>query len=91
MKKKVSKEMRSIFQSTAIFKCVINLSNGMHKVVRLTIDKVAQLTAAIRELRNSPWLTDRYMKFFDDMEVDYRLVSGCRIKNEQTGAILIEI
>lgn len=78
-------------RTTAIFKCVVTMSNGMHKIVRMTIDKVAQFAAAMRELRNSPWLTQRYERFFESIDVDWRQVKSCKFINERTMETLIEI
>lgn len=83
--------MSKIIRTTAVFKCVVTLSNGMHKIVRMTIDKVAQFAAAMRELRNSPWLTARYEKFFESIEVDFRQIKSCKFINERTMETLIEI
>ena len=80
-----------IVRTTAIFKCVVTMRNGAHKIVRMTNDKVARFCAAMRELRTSPWLTQRYEDFFRDLEVDFRQVLSCKFINERSGDVLIEI
>ena len=83
--------MNKIIRTTAVFKCVVTLRNGMHKIVRMTIDKVAQFAAAMRQIRESPWLTARYEQFFDSIDVDWRQIRSCKFINERTMETLIEI
>lgn len=83
--------MNKIVRTTAVFKCVVTLRNGMHKIVRMTIDKVAQFAAAMRQVRESPWLTARDEQFFDSIDVDWRQIRSCKFINERTMETLIGI
>jgi hypothetical protein len=83
----VKKELRT----TAIFKCVVTMKNGAHKIVRMAVDKVAKFAAAMRDLHASPWLSQRYKEFFDSMEIDFSEVSSCKFINERTGEELLTI
>lgn len=80
-----------MIRTTATFKCVVTLANGFHKIVRMSIDKVAKMRAALRQLKESPWLTKRYVDFFREMEISATEVMGCKFINESTGEVLIEI
>ena len=83
----ISRELRT----TAIFKCVVTLKSGAHKVVRMAVDKVARFAAAMRDLHTSPWLSSRYIDFFQSIGVDFREISSCKFINERTGETLITI
>ena len=78
-------------KTNCVFKCIVKMSNGMHKVVRMTIDKVATFAAAMRCLRECPWLTRRYEDFFSELGINYRNVESCRFINEWTGEELLSI
>ena len=77
-------------RTTAIFKCIVTLSNGTHRIVRVTIDKVAKIVAAIREL-SQPWLSDRYQQTFEQMGISPRDFVSCRFLNERTGEELLSL
>lgn len=85
--KRFSKECRT----TAIFKCIVTLKNGAHRILRMSIDKVARMTAAIRELRMSPFMRQRYVDFFEDYDINAYDVEACRFINERTGQVLLSI
>lgn len=80
-----------MIRTTAIFRCIVTLKNGLHKTVRMTVEKVAKMCAALHQLKESPWLTARYEQFFLEIGIDYRYVAGCKFINESTGETLIEI
>ena len=82
----ISRELRT----TAIFKCVVTLKSGAHKVVRMAVDKVARFAAAMRDLRTSPWLSQRYEEFFRSIEIDFREITSYKFINERTGDVLLE-
>ena len=62
----ISKELRT----TAIFKCIVTLKNGFHKTLRMQVNKVAQLVAALRQLKQMPWLNNRYESLFREYDID---------------------
>jgi len=74
-----------------MFKGIVTLKNGAHKIVRMTIDKVAQFAAAMKQLREMPWLTKRYEDFFNSLEIDSKQILSCRFFNERTGEELINL
>lgn len=78
-------------RTTAIFRCIVTLSNGFHKTVRMTIDKVARMAAAVRQLRDMPWLTDRYSEMFDELEINPKDFVSCKFINERTGESYLEL
>ena len=78
-------------KTNAIFKCIVTLSNGTHKIIRMAIDEVAKFCAAVRELRNSPWLIQRYTDFFRKIELNPNDFACCKFVNEYTGETLIEL
>ena len=78
-------------RTTAIFKCVVTLSNGMHKIVRMTIDKVAKLCTAFRQKKEMPWLQKRYDEFFGELGIRPNEFVSCRFINERTGEELLSL
>ncbi len=78
-------------KTNAIFKCVVTLSNGMHKVVRMAIDKVARMAAAVRQLKEQPWLTRRYDELFKELEILPEEFVSCKVINERTGEELLTL
>ena len=80
-----------MIKTTAIFRCVLTLSNGTHKIVRMTIDKVAQLCAAVRQLRDFSMLVERYERLFSEIGIHPEDFACCKFINERTGEVLIEI
>jgi len=77
-------------KTTAIFKCIVTLKNGLHKTVRMTVEKVTTFFTALRMLKESPWLTSRYEEFFREIGIDFRDISHCKFINERTRDVLIE-
>ena len=82
---------KRILRTTAIFRCIITMQDGFHKTVRMTVDKVAKMCSALKELRESPWLTRRYEDFFHEIGIDFRQVARCKFINERTNEVLLEI
>lgn len=77
-------------RTTAIFKCIVTLANGTHRIVRVTIDKVARIVSAVREL-GSPWLNDRCQQTFRQMGISPKDFVSCRFLNERTGEELLSL
>lgn len=78
-------------RNSAIFRCVVTLKNGFHKTLRLTIDKVAKMCAAVRQMRELPWLTERYEQFFEKYGIVPSEFSSAKFINERTGDELVSI
>lgn len=58
-----------MIRTTAIFRCVVTMKNGTHKIMRVTIDMVARITTAFREHQKS---------IFKDIDL---LIVGCDVLN----------
>ena len=67
------------------YRCVVTLSNGAHKIIRVTKDVMAKLVTAFRCQQRDPWLTKRYEQAFRDLELVPRMVSKLLFINEYTG------
>lgn len=80
---------RNFIKTDAIFKCIITLKSGMHRVIRMTIEKVAKLNATIRMQKEVGLLTKRYEDFMQQMELTAGDILSCRIINERTGRELL--
>lgn len=83
-----------IRRNSAIFRCVVTLKNGLHKTLRLTIDKVAKMCAAVRQMRELPelsWMNERYSQFFDKYGIVPSQFSAAKFINERTGEELVSI
>ena len=78
-------------RTTAIFKCIITLKNGAHKIVRMTIDKVASVTCAVRDLKNIGLVSKRHIEILKELEIQAYQIAGCRFINERTGQELLSL
>ena len=84
-------KQNKLFKTTAIFKCIITLKNGAHKIVRLTIDKVASVTCAVRDLKNVGIVSKRHVDLLRQLEIQAYQIAGCRFINERTGQELLSL
>lgn len=84
-------KQNKLFKTTAIFKCIITLKNGAHKIVRMTIDKVASVTCAVRDLKNVGIVSKRHIDLLKQLEIQAYQIAGCRFINERTGQELLSL
>lgn len=84
-------KQNKLFKTTAIFKCIITLKNGAHKIVRMTIDKVASVTCAVRDLKNIGLVSKRHIEILKELEIQAYQIAGCRFINERTGQELLSL
>lgn len=84
-------KQNKLFKTTAIFKCIITLKNGAHKIVRMTIDKVASVTCAVRDLKNVGIVSKRHVDLLRQLEIQAYQIAGCRFINERTGQELLSL
>ncbi len=84
-------KQNKLFKTTAIFKCIITLKNGAHKIVRMTIDKVASVTCAVRDLKNVGIVSKRHVDLLKQLEIQAYQIAGCRFINERTGQELLSL
>ena len=83
--------MNYIFKTTAVFKCIITLKSGAHRIIRMSIDKVAKFNAAIRQARYLGLLNRRYSEFLNDLELKAQEILSYRIINERTGEEFLSV
>lgn len=83
--------MNYIFKTTAVFKCIITLKSGAHRIIRMSIDKVAKFNAAIRQARDLGLLNRRYSEFLNDLELKAQEILSYRIINERTGEEFLSV
>ena len=84
-------KQNKLFKTTAIFKCIITLKNGAHKIVRMTIDKVASVACAVRDLKNIGLVSKRHIEILNELEIQAYQIAGCRFINERTGQELLSL
>lgn len=84
-------KQNKLFKTTAIFKCIITLKNGAHKIVRMTIDKVASVTCAVRDLKSIGLVSKRHIEILKKLEIQAYQIAGCRFINERTGQELLSL
>ncbi len=88
---KKNKKVNPLFKSSAIYKCIIKLGNGMHRTFRFTIDKVAKMYVAVRQMKDVGLHSARYREFFIELGLFGQTISECRFINEDTGEELLSI
>lgn len=79
------------FRTTAIFRCIVTLASGAHRIIRLSIDKVAIFNAAMRQFRDFGMLTERYATFLNELQLAASDIISCRVINERTSRELLTI
>jgi len=84
-------KQNKLFKTTAIFKCIITLKNGAHKTVRMTIDKVASVTCAVRDLKSIGLVSKRHIEILKELEIQAYQIAECRFINERTGQELLSL
>lgn len=67
------------------YKCIVTLTNGAHRIVRMTVDVMAKFITAFRERQRAPWLCKRYEEFFRSLELLPSQVKSLLFINEYTG------
>jgi hypothetical protein len=80
-----------VLRTTAIFRCIVTLKNGAHRIVRTTIDNVAKLNAALLQYRDFGLLNNRYSDFMKELGLAAYDVLSCKVINERTGQELMTI
>lgn len=73
-------------RTTAIFKCIVTLKSGAHRIIRMTIDKVAEFVNLFKEQQANVFNNESYL--FDLSEDEALLmasVAGAKFINERTG------
>ena len=83
--------MNKVFKTNAVFKCIITLKSGAHRIIRMTIDRVAKFNAAMLQQRQVGLLSRRYAEFMNELELAARDILSCRIINERTGHELLSL
>ena len=83
--------MNYIFKTTAVFKYIITLKSGAHRIIRMSIDKIAKFNAAIRQARDFGLLSRRYSEFLNDLELKAQEILSYRIINERTGEEFLSV
>ena len=84
-------EQNKLFKTTAIFKCILTLKNGSHKIVRMATDKVASVACAVRDLKNIGLVSKRHIEILKELEIQAYQIAGCRFINERTGQELLSL
>lgn len=75
-----------MIRTTAIFKCIVTLKSGAHRIIRMTIDKVAKFVNLFKEQQTNVFKDESYL--FDLSEDEALLmasVAGAKFINERTG------
>lgn len=83
--------MKKELKTTAMFKIVMTLKNGAHKILRMTIDKVAMLNAAIRQAKEYGMINNRYRDFLTAIGVELSKFHSCKVINERTGELFLAL
>ena len=74
---------KKLFTTTAIFRCVIKFKNGFHKTLRMTIDKVATLNAAIKQVTRLQKIRQLDRSIGDSLKQLYNY--RCQMTGEKVG------
>ena len=88
MKKKalsVKEMIKRMQQENVILRCIFKFKNGLHKHWRVTVDKVATLCVAFRQLKSVSLIQASYVEMFEQMEIDEPyLIDSIKIIDERT-------
>lgn len=78
-------------KTTAIFKAIVTLKSGAHRIVRVTIDKVATLVAALSSYKRYGILCDRHRNLLRQLELNVGDIKCAKFLNERTGEELLSV
>ena len=77
---------KKLFATTAIFKCIVTLKSGTHRIIRMTIDKVAKFVNLFKEQQTNVFNDESYLFFLsEDEALLMASVAGAKFINERTG------
>ena len=82
---------RKRIKTTCIFRCIVTLKNGGHKIMRMTIDKVAKFVRQYRDFQRSLFPRESKWDICDAEYVMFAQISEVRFVNEYTGEELLSI
>lgn len=68
-----------------IFKCIVTLTCGEHRVKRFNRDMVEKLSYAFRCKQRDPWLNERNANTFRQLSLQPKTVKELLFINEYTG------
>lgn len=80
-----------VVRENDIVRCIVVLTNGMHKTLRFAVDKFRTLLAAIKQATTFPLLSDRYRDFLCENGLNPYQISGCKFINERTGELILDL
>lgn len=80
-----------VIHENDIVKCIVELKNGLHKTVRVAVDKFRMMFMAVKQLQVFPFLADRYRKFLTDLDINPYQIQGCKFINERTGELFLSL
>lgn len=83
---------KQVKRTTVIFRCIVTLKNGAHKVLRMTIDKVSRFVYLFRSQQSNPFSDESYLfDLYNDEFLLMASVAGAKFINERTGEELLSI
>lgn len=79
-------KQNKLFKTTAIFKCIVTLKNGAHRIIRMTIEDVAKFVSLFKEQQANVFQNESYLfDLSEDEALLMKCVVGAKIINERTG------
>lgn len=86
--KKINFQLRT----TAVFKCIITFVDGTRKILRMTIDRVANFTYLFRSQQSHIFKDESYLFYMGCREfIAMSTVASARFINERTGEELLAL
>lgn len=80
-----------VIHENDIVRCIVELKNGLHKTVRVAVDKFRMMFMAVKQLQGFPFITDRYRNFLRELEINPYQIQGCKFINERTGELFLSL
>ena len=78
-------------RTAAYFKCLVTFKNGTHKIIRMTIDYVAKLTAKFRECQRNVLCQESLLLFIGSELLNISEIAKAKFINEETNEELLTI
>lgn len=76
---------QKVIRTTAIIRCIVTFKNGAHKIIRMTIDRVAHFVYLFRTQQNNIFGGESYLfELNDDEFLCMASVAGAKFINDRT-------
>ena len=75
---------KNVLRTTAIFKCIVTLKSGGHKILRVTNDYVAKITKLFRDYKKNIFKDESWLLIIGGDVLNISDIKEAKFINERT-------